>query len=198
MTDTPMHASKLGAQTWLLAIFQIVSNPKGRSSVQSAADLGICQKSARRLAHRIRTALAEGSLAGLEGAVEADGAYIGGKAPNMHARKRSLCASGPADKAPVIAVRDRASGLTALHCRTIGHSSRLRPDTTAATQHARRPRRSPAVPARRGTPRRSRHPQAATRALVATTQDAPPRSHKPPNGCPATSTPNSDPRTPPG
>jgi len=113
MTDTPMHASKLGAQTWLLAIFQIVSNPKGRSSVQLAADLGICQKSARRLAHRIRSALAEGSLAGFEGPVEADETYIGGKAPNMHARKRSLCASVPADKAPVIAVRDRASGQVA-------------------------------------------------------------------------------------
>ena len=40
--------------------------------------------------------------------------------------------------------------------------------------------------------------QAATRALVATTQDAPPRANKPRSGCPATSTPNSDPRTPPG
>ena len=40
-TDTPMHDSKLGAQTWLLALFLIVSNPKGRSSVQLAADLGI-------------------------------------------------------------------------------------------------------------------------------------------------------------
>lgn len=32
-TDTPMHDSKLGAQTWLLGLFLIVFNPKGRSSV---------------------------------------------------------------------------------------------------------------------------------------------------------------------
>ena len=41
-----MHDSKLGVQTWLLGLFLIVSNPKGRSSVQLAADLGITQKSA--------------------------------------------------------------------------------------------------------------------------------------------------------
>ncbi|MDE0163103.1 MAG: hypothetical protein OXL98_15355 [Acidimicrobiaceae bacterium] len=40
--------------------------------------------------------------------------------------------------------------------------------------------------------------QAATRALVAATQDAPPRAKKPRNGCPAPSIPHSDPRTPPG
>ena len=113
MAGAPVRASRLGAQTWLLAIFQIVSNPKGRSSVQLAADLGVCQKSAWRLAHRIRSALAEGSLPGFEGPVEADETYIGGKARDMHARKRSLRASGPADKAPVVAVRDRAGGQAA-------------------------------------------------------------------------------------
>ena len=50
-----MHQSKLGCQTWLLALFLIVSNPKGRSSVQLAADLGVTQKTA--WAHRIRAAL---------------------------------------------------------------------------------------------------------------------------------------------
>ena len=52
MSHTLMHASKLGAQTWLLAIFLIVANPKGRSSVQLAADLGVTQKTAWHLAHR--------------------------------------------------------------------------------------------------------------------------------------------------
>ena len=40
MSHTVMHASKLGSQTWLLALFLILSNSKGRSSVQLAADLG--------------------------------------------------------------------------------------------------------------------------------------------------------------
>ena len=66
-TDTPMHDSKLGARTWLLGLFLIVSNPKGRSSVQLAADLGITQKSAWHVGHRIREGLASGSLPGFEG-----------------------------------------------------------------------------------------------------------------------------------
>ena len=75
-----IHGSKLGAQTWLFVLFLIVSNPKGRSSVPSAADLGITQKSAWHLAHRIRRAFADGGLAGFEAPVEADETLIGGRA----------------------------------------------------------------------------------------------------------------------
>ena len=111
-TDTPMHDTKLGAQTWLLGLFIIVSNPKGRSSIQLAADLGITQKSAWHLAHRIREALASGSLPGFEGPVEVDETYIGGKARNMHAVKRRgrIHGRGAVDKTPVVGVKDRASG----------------------------------------------------------------------------------------
>ena len=71
MSHTVMHQSKLGCQTWLLALFLIVSNPKVRSSVQLAADLGVTQKTAWHLAHRIRQALTDGGMAGFGGPVEA-------------------------------------------------------------------------------------------------------------------------------
>ena len=103
-SGTVMHGSKLGAQTWLLALFLVVSNPKGRSSVQLAADLGVTQKTGWHLAHRICAALAEGGLPGFEGPVEADETYMGGKARNRHARKADP------GKAAVIGVKDRASG----------------------------------------------------------------------------------------
>ena len=106
MSHTLMHASKLGAQTWLLAIFLIVANPKGRSSVQLAADLGVTQKTAWHLAHRIRQALAEGGLPGFDGPVEADETYIGGKARNRHAHK-----ADPGDR------RDRCQRPPHRHCR---------------------------------------------------------------------------------
>lgn len=48
----------------------------------------ITQESAWHLAHRIRRALADGSLPDIEGAVEVDEAYIGGEARNMHAARR--------------------------------------------------------------------------------------------------------------
>ena len=115
MSHTLMHASKLGAQTWLPAIFLIVANPKGRSSVQLAADLGVTQKTAWHLAHRIRQALAEGGLPGFDGPVEADETYIGGKARNRHAHKADP------GKTAVIGVKDRRTGtVAACGCRKLG------------------------------------------------------------------------------
>ena len=112
-TGTPMRGSNLGAQTWLLGIFVIVSNPKGRSSVQLAADLGITQKSAWHLGHRIRAALADGSLPGFDGPVEADETYIGGRERNKHAGRKQRLGRGPVGKSPVIGVKDRSSGKVA-------------------------------------------------------------------------------------
>ena len=125
-TGTPMRDSNLGAQTWLLGIFLIVANPKGRSSVQLAADLGITQKSAWHLSHRVRKALADGTLPSFDGPVEVDETFIGGKAKNMHAadRRRRIRGRGPVDKAPVVGVKDRATGKV---------SAQPTADTTAAT-----------------------------------------------------------------
>ena len=115
MSRTLMHASKLGAQTWLLAIFLIVANPKGRSSVQLAADLGVTQQTAWHLAHRIRAMLAEGGMPGFAGPVEVDETFIGGKAKNMHAktRRQRIHGRGAADKIPVVGVKDRATSRVA-------------------------------------------------------------------------------------
>ena len=46
-SGTVMHESKLGAQMWIIGLFLLLANPRGRSSVP--ADLGITQKSARHL-----------------------------------------------------------------------------------------------------------------------------------------------------
>ncbi len=109
-----MHDSKLGCQTWLLAIFLIVSNSKGRSSVQLAADLGITQKCAWHLGHRIRKALTDGDMMGFDGPVEADETYIGGKATNMHASRRKqlgdLRGRSTGHKSAVAGVKDRPTG----------------------------------------------------------------------------------------
>lgn len=127
-TGTPMRDSNLGAQTWLLAIFLIVSNPKGRSSVQLAADLGVCQKTAWHVGHRVRKALADGSLPGFDGPLEADEVYIGGKAANMHRQRRERLGIKPGrstgHKTAVAGVKDRATERVA---------ARPAPDASAAS-----------------------------------------------------------------
>lgn len=58
---TVMESSKLGAQTWLLAANLLSASPNGVSSVALADHLGITQKSAWHLAHRIREAWVSGN-----------------------------------------------------------------------------------------------------------------------------------------
>lgn len=82
--------------------------------MQLAAGLGICQKSAWHLGHRIRAALADGGMFGFDGPVEADETYIGGKAHNWSAKRRERLGVKPgrstAHKVAVAGVKDRPSG----------------------------------------------------------------------------------------
>ena len=134
-TNTPMHATKLGARTWLLAMYLILSHPKGISSIQLAADLGITQKSAWHLGHRIREALAAEGVGDFAGPVEVDEAYIGGKAKNMHARQRRerITGRGSVDKTPVVGVLDRATAQVHMEVTSRTDGPALRGIVTAHT-----------------------------------------------------------------
>ena len=78
---TVMEGSNLGCQTWAIAIYQLTTSLKGVASTKLARDLGITQKSAWHLAHRIRLAFTQpGGL--FAGPVEVDETFIGGKEKN--------------------------------------------------------------------------------------------------------------------
>jgi hypothetical protein len=86
MEDSPIPLDK-----WLTAMWLICNCRNGVSSYEIARDLGVTQKSAWFMAHRIRLAMQNGSfskLGGPGGEVEADEAFIGGKAKNMHGKRR--------------------------------------------------------------------------------------------------------------
>jgi len=86
---TIMEDSPIGLDKWLAAMWMIVNCRNGISSCEIARALGITQKSAWFLDHRIRFALHSGSIEKFSGHVEVDETFIGGKARNMHAAKRA-------------------------------------------------------------------------------------------------------------
>lgn len=87
---TIFENSKIPLRTWFAAIFLATNHKKGISSVQLANDLGITQKSAWHVLHRIREMLAEKApkMLGDANMVEIDEAYIGGKEGNKHYKKQ--------------------------------------------------------------------------------------------------------------
>ena len=101
--------SPLGMDKWMLAVWLIVTCKNGISSYEIASHLGITQKSAWHLMHRVRKAMSSGSFSKLSGEIEADETFIGGKARNMHVEKRMrrITGTGSKDKVPVLGMMER-------------------------------------------------------------------------------------------
>lgn len=89
-----MEDSPLGLDKWLVAMWLIINAKNGISSWELHRSLGITQKSAWFLAHRIRLAFQTGSFTVMSGQVEADETFIGGKAANMHHDRREQLIQG--------------------------------------------------------------------------------------------------------
>ena len=106
---TIFEDSPLGLDKWLTAVWLVVNCKNGISSYEMARDLGVTQKSAWFMNHRIRLALQEGSFGKLGGEVEVDETFIGGKARNMHVvqRKRRITGTGGKDKTAVLGILKR-------------------------------------------------------------------------------------------
>ena len=110
-TDSIMEGSKLGYQAWLIAIYSLTSNLKGTSSKKLHRDLGITQKSAWFLAHRIREGWTEKKFPPFNGPAEVDETFVGGLEANKHANKKIRGGRGTVGKRAVAGIRDRETGL---------------------------------------------------------------------------------------
>jgi transposase-like protein len=99
----------LGLDKWLTAIWLIANAKNGISSYEIHRALGVTQKSAWFMLHRIRLAMQQGSIEKLSGHVEVDETFIGGKARNMHRseRARKIHGTGGAGKVAVMGLLER-------------------------------------------------------------------------------------------
>lgn len=85
---TVFENSKIKLSTWLAALFVLSAHKKGISSHQLARDLGITQKTAWFIGHRLRYIMDEPTPVNLDNVVEVDETYVGGKLANMSRGRR--------------------------------------------------------------------------------------------------------------
>ena len=106
---TIFEDSPLGLDKWLTAIWLIANAKNGISSYEIHRALGVTQKSAWFMLHRIRLAMQQGSIEKLSGHVEVDETFIGGKARNMHRseRARKIHGTGGCGKVAVMGLLER-------------------------------------------------------------------------------------------
>jgi transposase-like protein len=108
---TIFEDSPLGLDKWLMAMWQVVNCKNGVSSYEVHRAIGVTQKTAWFMDHRIRHALSMGTIKKLSGQIEADETYIGGKARNMHRVKRDakITGTGGKEKAAVMGILERGA-----------------------------------------------------------------------------------------
>ena len=106
-TNTVMHGSHVTYQNWVIALYLFSTGIKGTSSMKLHRDLGVTQKTAWYLAHRLRKACEQSPVL-FSGPVECDETYVGGKEENKHTSKK-LRVRGVQGKAVVAGLKDRAT-----------------------------------------------------------------------------------------
>lgn len=104
---TVFEDSPIGLDKWMPAVWLAVNCKNGISSYEIARDLGVTQKTAWFMLHRIRLAMQDESIEQMTGRVEADETFIGGKARNMHKGKRAHIKPGSVGKAVVMGLLER-------------------------------------------------------------------------------------------
>jgi transposase-like protein len=121
-TGTVMERSHIPLHKWLLATHLMAASKKGMSAKQIERMLGVTYKTAWFLMHRIReamsAALGDGPLGGPGKTVEADEAFVGGRAHNRAFRK-------PAPKKKVVALVERGGRARSFHVANI-HGNTVR------------------------------------------------------------------------
>ena len=98
LVGTIFQNTKLPLQKWFMAMYLISSHKKGISSHQLARDLDTCQKTAWFILHKVRTLFTQNDSIALDGEVELDEMYLGGRETNKHDSKKTEKTQGRSTK----------------------------------------------------------------------------------------------------
>lgn len=110
---TIFEDSAVPLDKWFVAIWSVANCKNGISSYELGRAIGVTQKTAWFMNHRIRLAMKAGSFDKFDGVVESDETYVGGLAKNMHEHKRKqriTARGGSADKVAVMGILQRTNG----------------------------------------------------------------------------------------
>ena len=110
-TGTALERSKVPLRKWRIAIYLEMTSLKSISSMKLHRDIGVNQRTAWFMLHRIRQAWTGGdSGSQYAGPVEVDETYVGGRRKNMsNAKRATLEGRGTVGKTAVVGAKDRAT-----------------------------------------------------------------------------------------
>jgi hypothetical protein len=106
---TIFEDSPIPLEKWLPTVWLLTNCKNGVSSYELARAIGVTQKTAWFMLHRVRMAMQSGTFVKLGGEVKVDETFIGGKARNMHVaqKERRITGTGGKDKAVVMGILER-------------------------------------------------------------------------------------------
>ena len=116
LVGTIFENTKISLVKWFMAMYLISSHKKGISSHQLHRDLRITQKTAWFILHKVRTLYAQCDTPALQGEVEMDEMYLGGRETNKHESKKTEGTQGRSTKTktPVFGMVERGGSVRAI------------------------------------------------------------------------------------
>jgi transposase-like protein len=116
LVGTIFENTKISLRKWFMAMYLISSHKKGVSSCQLSRDLGITQKTAWFILHKVRGLYGQNDATVLEGTVEMDEMYLGGRETNKHDSKRTAGTQGRSTKTktPIFGMIERDGKVVAM------------------------------------------------------------------------------------